>query len=145
LASCQTIHLQGKESDALAAGDTFRAAAVEQYKSWRNVIRFSPGFILPPPPPQQKNKKKKGRGPPPPFLGKKKKKFSSVIYDALQAAKHAEDILIAIRRAFTTQSNFDEELKKVKRVMAKLDTNAPHEIIAGTECCTGQKCGYSTS
>jgi fused signal recognition particle receptor len=106
---------QGK-SVMLAAGDTFRAAAVEQLQVWgdRNNI---------------------------PVISQHSGADSaSVIFDALQAAKARNtDILIADTAGrLHTQSNLMEELKKVKRVMAKLDVEAPHEIMLVLDAGTGQ-------
>ena len=106
---------QGK-SVMLAAGDTFRAAAVEQLQVWgeRNdidVIAQHSGADS-----------------------------ASVIFDALQSAKARNiDILIADTAGrLHTQSNLMEELKKVKRVMAKLDEQAPHEVMLVLDAGTGQ-------
>lgn len=106
---------QGK-SVMLAAGDTFRAAAVEQLQVWgeRNdiaVISQHSGADS-----------------------------ASVIYDALQSAKARNvDILIADTAGrLHTQSNLMEELKKVKRVMSKLDQDAPHEVMLVLDAGTGQ-------
>lgn len=100
----------------LAAGDTFRAAAVEQLQVWgeRNQI--------------------------PVIAQQKGADSASVIFDALQAAKARQmDILIADTAGrLHTQSNLMEELKKVKRVMAKLDADAPHEIMLVLDAGTGQ-------
>ena len=65
---------------------------------------------------------------------------ASVIFDALQAAKARKiDILIADTAGrLHTQSNLMEELKKVKRVMGKLDASAPHEIMLVLDAGTGQ-------
>lgn len=106
---------QGK-SVMLAAGDTFRAAAVEQLQVWgeRNdiaVISQHSGADS-----------------------------ASVIFDALQAAKARNiDILIADTAGrLHTQNNLMEELKKVKRVMGKLDSDAPHEVMLVLDAGTGQ-------
>lgn len=100
----------------LAAGDTFRAAAVEQLQVWgeRNAI--------------------------PVIAQQHGADSASVIFDALQAAKSRNiDILIADTAGrLHTQSNLMEELKKVKRVMAKLDPNAPHETMLIVDAGTGQ-------
>jgi len=106
---------QGK-SVMLAAGDTFRAAAVEQLQVWgeRNDI---------------------------PVISQHSGADSaSVIYDALQAAKARNvDILIADTAGrLHTQNNLMEELKKVTRVMSKLDDNAPHEVMLVLDAGTGQ-------
>ncbi len=106
---------QGK-SVMLAAGDTFRAAAVEQLQVWgeRNDI--------------------------PVIAQHSGADSASVIYDALQAAKARNvDILIADTAGrLHTQNNLMEELKKVKRVMAKLDNAAPHEVMLVLDAGTGQ-------
>jgi len=106
---------QGK-SVMLAAGDTFRAAAVEQLQVWgeRNdiaVVSQHSGADS-----------------------------ASVIYDALQAAKARNiDILIADTAGrLHTQTNLMEELKKVTRVMGKLDDSAPHEVMLVLDAGTGQ-------
>ena len=106
---------QGK-SVMLAAGDTFRAAAVEQLQVWgeRNDISV--------------------------IAQQSGADSASVIFDALQAAKARNiDILIADTAGrLHTQSNLMEELKKVKRVMGKIDGNAPHEIMLVLDAGTGQ-------
>jgi len=63
-----------------------------------------------------------------------------VIFDALQAAQSRNiDVLIADTAGrLHTQSNLMEELKKVKRVMGKLDTTAPHEVLLVVDAGTGQ-------
>ncbi len=65
---------------------------------------------------------------------------ASVIYDALQAAQSREiDIVIADTAGrLHTKSNLMEELSKVKRVMAKLDPSAPHEVMLVVDAGTGQ-------
>ena len=100
----------------LAAGDTFRAAAVEQLQTWgeRNGV---------------------------PVISQQQGADSaSVIYDALQAAQARDiDVLIADTAGrLHTQSNLMEELKKIKRVMAKLDEAAPHEVMLVVDAGTGQ-------
>ena len=106
---------QGK-SVMLAAGDTFRAAAVEQLKVWgeRNNI--------------------------PVVAQQRSSDPASVAYDAVQAAKARKvDILIVDTAGrLHTQSNLMEELKKVKRVMAKLDENTPHEVLLVLDGGIGQ-------
>ena len=109
--------LQGEgKSVMLAAGDTFRAAAVEQLQVWgeRNDIPVIA----------------QGTG----------ADSASVIFDALQAAKaRGIDVLIADTAGrLHTQSNLMEELKKVTRVMAKLDPSAPHETMLVVDAGTGQ-------
>ncbi len=109
--------LQGEgKSVMLAAGDTFRAAAVEQLQVWgeRNDIPVIA----------------QGSG----------ADSASVIFDALQAAQsRGIDVLIADTAGrLHTQSNLMEELKKVKRVLAKLDAQAPHEVLLVLDAGTGQ-------
>ena len=100
----------------LAAGDTFRAAAVEQLQVWgeRNniaVIAQHTGADS-----------------------------ASVIFDAVQAAKaRGVDVLIADTAGrLHTKDNLMEELKKVRRVIGKLDQTAPHEVLLVLDAGTGQ-------
>jgi len=100
----------------LAAGDTFRAAAVEQLKSWgeRNDIPVIA----------------QGTG----------ADSAAVVFDALQSAKARNiDMLIADTAGrLHTQSNLMEELKKIHRVMGRIDESAPHEIMLVVDAGTGQ-------
>ena len=109
------LQLQGK-SVMLAAGDTFRAAAVEQLQEWgrRNDI--------------------------PVIAQHSGADSASVIYDAIESARSRKvDVLIADTAGrLHTQSNLMEELKKVKRVMGKLDGSAPHEVMLVVDGGTGQ-------
>lgn len=106
---------EGK-SVMLAAGDTFRAAAVEQLQTWgaRNNVPVIA----------------QGNG----------ADSAAVIFDAIQSAKAKQiDVLIADTAGrLHTQSNLMEELKKVKRVMAKVDATAPHEVMLVLDAGTGQ-------
>lgn len=109
------LQAQGK-SVMLAAGDTFRAAAVEQLQVWgeRNDVTVIT----------------QGTG----------ADSAAVIYDALQSARARNiDVLIADTAGrLHTQVNLMEELKKVKRVLAKLDASAPHEVMLVVDAGTGQ-------
>ncbi|MBV1881052.1 MAG: signal recognition particle-docking protein FtsY [Pseudomonadales bacterium] len=109
------FQLEGK-SVMLAAGDTFRAAAVEQLQEWgdRNQV--------------------------PVVAQHTGADSASVIYDALASAKaKGIDILIADTAGrLHTKSNLMDELKKVKRVMGKLDEAAPHEVLLVVDAGTGQ-------
>ena len=100
----------------LAAGDTFRAAAVEQLQEWgrRNEI--------------------------PVIAQQSGADTASVIYDALQAAQSRNiNVLIADTAGrLHTQSNLMEELKKVRRVITKLDETAPHEVMIVLDASVGQ-------
>jgi fused signal recognition particle receptor len=106
---------QGK-SVMLAAGDTFRAAAVEQLQVWgqRNDI--------------------------PVIAQHTGADSASVIFDAIQAAKARNvDVLIADTAGrLQNKSHLMEELKKIVRVMKKLDENAPHEVMLTIDASTGQ-------
>ncbi|MGP2501787.1 signal recognition particle-docking protein FtsY [Pantoea ananatis] len=106
---------EGK-SVMLAAGDTFRAAAVEQLQVWgqRNnisVVAQHTGADS-----------------------------ASVIFDAIQAAKsRGVDVLIADTAGrLQNKSHLMEELKKITRVMKKLDEQAPHEVMLTIDASTGQ-------
>lgn len=100
----------------LAAGDTFRAAAVEQLQTWgeRNNVQVVAQHT--------------GAD------------SASVIFDALQSAKAKNvDVLIADTAGrLHTKSNLMEELSKIKRIMAKLDAAAPHEVLLVLDAGTGQ-------
>lgn len=100
----------------LAAGDTFRAAAVEQLQTWgeRNDVPVVA---------QQRNADP-----------------ASVAFDAVQAARARKmDVLIVDTAGrLHTQSNLMEELKKIKRVMGKLDPQAPHEVLLVLDGGIGQ-------
>jgi len=100
----------------LAAGDTFRAAAVEQLEAWgeRNQV--------------------------PVIAQKQSQDPAAVIFDAMQSARARNiDILIADTAGrLHSQSSLMEELKKIKRVMQKHDAGAPHEILLVIDGGTGQ-------
>ncbi|MGU0040917.1 signal recognition particle-docking protein FtsY [Citrobacter freundii complex sp. 2025EL-00176] len=106
---------QGK-TVMLAAGDTFRAAAVEQLQVWgqRNNI--------------------------PVIAQHTGADSASVIFDAIQAAKARNvDVLIADTAGrLQNKSHLMEELKKIVRVMKKLDEEAPHEVMLTIDASTGQ-------
>ncbi|WP_259139164.1 signal recognition particle-docking protein FtsY [Pseudomonas putida] len=109
------LQLEGKKV-MLAAGDTFRAAAVEQLQVWgeRNQI--------------------------PVIAQHTGADSASVIFDAVQAAKaRGADVLIADTAGrLHTKDNLMEELKKVRRVIGKLDADAPHEVLLVLDAGTGQ-------
>jgi len=100
----------------LAAGDTFRAAAVEQLQSWGERNRV------------------------PVVAQHTGADSASVIFDALQAATARNiDVLIADTAGrLHTKANLMEELKKIVRVVAKIDPDAPHEIWLVVDAGTGQ-------
>jgi len=106
---------QGKRV-ILAAADTFRAAAIEQLKHWganvdAEVIAHQPG------------------GDP-----------GAVAYDAVQAGcnRHAQVVVIDTAGRLHTKFNLMEELKKIRRVVAKQDASAPHQVILVMDATTGQ-------
>ena len=106
---------QGK-SVMLAAGDTFRAAAVEQLQVWgeRNDI--------------------------PVIAQHTGADSASVIFDAISAAKarHVDVIIADTAGRLQNKAHLMEELKKVVRVMKKLDVKAPHEVMLTLDAGTGQ-------
>jgi fused signal recognition particle receptor len=112
-----TKQLQARDKKVLlAAGDTFRAAAIEQLKVWgeRNGV--------------------------PVIAQQTGSDSAAVIYDALQAARARDvDVLIADTAGrLHTQDNLMDELKKVKRIMQKLDPTAPHEVLLVLDATIGQ-------
>lgn len=106
---------QGK-SVIMAAGDTYRAAAVEQLQIWGERTNI------------------------PVIAQRTGADSASVIFDALQSAIANEvDVLIADTAGrLHNKSNLMEELKKVKKVMGKLDVDAPHEVMLVIDAGTGQ-------
>ncbi|PDO89224.1 signal recognition particle-docking protein FtsY [Kosakonia pseudosacchari] len=106
---------QGK-SVMLAAGDTFRAAAVEQLQVWgqRNDI--------------------------PVIAQHTGADSASVIFDAIQAAKarHVDVLIADTAGRLQNKAHLMEELKKIVRVMKKLDEDAPHEVMLTIDASTGQ-------
>lgn len=100
----------------LAAGDTFRAAAVEQLQIWgeRNGVTVIAQAA--------------GTDP------------AAVAFDGIQAAKaRGIDVLLADTAGrLHTQSNLMEELRKVKRVMSRVDPRAPHEVLLVLDASQGQ-------
>lgn len=100
----------------LAAGDTFRAAAVEQLKMWGERNRV------------------------PVIAQGQNADSASVIFDALQTARaRGADVLVADTAGrLHTQSGLMDELGKIVRVMKKLDADAPHEVLMVIDGTTGQ-------
>lgn len=100
----------------LAAGDTFRAAAVEQLQVWgeRNAV--------------------------PVIAQHSGADSASVIFDALQAGQaRGTDIVIADTAGrLHNKDNLMEELKKIVRVLRKIDASAPHEVLLVLDAGTGQ-------
>ena len=109
-------YLDERKKIMLAAGDTFRAAAVEQLRSWgeRNGVHVVA--------------QTQGADP------------AAVVYDALQTAKARDiDLLIADTAGrLHTQKGLMDELGKIRRVLGKLDPSAPHEVLQVIDGTTGQ-------
>jgi fused signal recognition particle receptor len=100
----------------LVAADTFRAAAIEQLKKLGgevgvDVVAHQPGADA-----------------------------GAVVFDALEAAhgRNAHEVIIDTAGRLHTKYNLMEELKKIKRVAAKVDATAPHEVILVLDATTGQ-------
>ncbi len=110
------FYQQSGKKVMLAAGDTFRAAAVEQLQAWgaRNQV--------------------------PVIAQHTGADSASVIFDAFSAAKARHiDVLIADTAGrLHTQNNLMEELKKIKRVIQKIDPTAPHEVMLVLDASVGQ-------
>ena len=100
----------------LAAGDTFRAAAVEQLQIWGQRLDIP---VI-----------SQGQG----------ADAASVIFDALKSAQSRNiDVLIADTAGrLHTQNNLMDELAKIKRVLGKIDPSAPHETMLVLDAGTGQ-------
>ena len=105
-----------RQSVMLAAGDTFRAAAVEQLQAWGEKINV------------------------PVIAQATGADSAAVIFDAYQSAKARNvNILFADTAGrLHTQQNLMEELQKIKRVMQKIEPEAPHEVLLVLEGATGQ-------
>jgi fused signal recognition particle receptor len=107
---------QDGRSVMLAAGDTFRAAAIEQLNVWAE--RSGAAFAA----------QQAGADP------------GAVVFDAMQSARsRATDILLADTAGrLHSQSHLMEELKKVKRVIQRVDPSAPHEVLLVLDANQGQ-------
>jgi fused signal recognition particle receptor len=106
---------QGKRV-LLAAGDTFRAAAIEQLQEWADRVGVE--MI------------KHGAGADP----------AAVVYDTIQAAKarHADVVIVDTAGRLHTKVNLMEECKKIRRVMAREHEGAPHEVLLVLDATVGQ-------
>jgi fused signal recognition particle receptor len=103
-------------SVVVAAADTFRAAAIDQIRTWAerigvDIVAHQPGADP-----------------------------GAVVYDAMSAAKSRQAQLLIIDTAgrLHTKFNLMEELKKIKKVTSKTDATAPHEVILVLDATTGQ-------
>jgi fused signal recognition particle receptor len=106
---------EGK-SVLLAAGDTFRAAAIDQLRTWAertgvDIVAHQPGADP-----------------------------GAVVYDAMSAAKSRGSQILIIDTAgrLHTKFNLMEELKKIRKVVNKTDLTAPHEVLLVLDATTGQ-------
>lgn len=110
------LYQQSGKKVMLAAGDTFRAAAVEQLQAWGAKHQV------------------------PVIAQHTGADSASVIFDAFSAAKARQfDILIADTAGrLHTQNNLMDELKKIKRVLQKIDADAPHEVLLVLDASIGQ-------
>ena len=108
--------IKEKKRVLLAAGDTFRAAAIEQLEVWSN--RTGVDLV----------KHQAGSDP------------AAVVYDAIQAAvKRGVDLLIIDTAGrLHTKSNLMEELRKIRRIIAREMPGAPHEVLLVLDATTGQ-------
>ena len=100
----------------LAAADTFRAAAIDQLRQWAQrvgveIVAHQPGADP-----------------------------GAVVYDAMQAAlsRGVDEVIIDTAGRLHTKYNLMEELKKIRRVVAKVEPAAPHEVILVVDATTGQ-------
>lgn len=110
------LFAQKKLKTMVVAGDTYRAAAQDQLKVWSersNVEIFSPEGVKDP---------------------------SAVVFDALNSAKakNFDVVIVDTAGRLHTQDNLMEELKKVKRVMAKVMPEAPHDVLIVLDANSGQ-------
>ncbi|MCL6610891.1 MAG: signal recognition particle-docking protein FtsY [Peptococcaceae bacterium] len=107
---------QGGKKVILAAGDTFRAAAIDQLEIWGN--RAGADVI----------KHREGADP------------AAVVFDAIQAARarKADAVVVDTAGRLHTKSNLMEELKKIGRVLSREIPGAPHEVLLVLDATTGQ-------
>ena len=100
----------------IAAGDTFRAAAIEQIKTWGERLNI------------------------PVVSNKQGGDAAAVVYDAMQSAqaRNADVLIVDTAGRLHTKSNLMEELKKIGKILAKYDPEAPHEVLLVLDATTGQ-------
>ncbi len=114
----KVAHLLKKQKHhvMLAAGDTFRAAAVEQLKTWGERVGV------------------------PVIAQHQGADAAAVVYDAMQAAQSrgADVLLVDTAGRLHTKKNLMEELKKIVRVLQRYDPEAPHEVLLTLDATTGQ-------
>lgn len=107
----------------VGAADTFRAAAVEQLKSWCDRLNVDGNF-----PPEQSDP-------------------ASVAFETVQRGRSlgVDDIVIDTAGRLQNKTNLMEELKKVKRVIQKADPTAPHEVLLVVDGSTGQNATFQAA
>ncbi len=100
----------------LAAGDTFRAAAIEQIKTWGDRLKVP---VV---------SHQHGADP------------AAVVFDAMESAqaRKTEVLIVDTAGRLHTKSNLMEELKKIGKVLARYDPEAPHEVLLVLDATTGQ-------
>jgi fused signal recognition particle receptor len=110
------LYAEKKHKVLVAASDTFRAAAIDQLEIWAE--RSGADIV----------KHKPGADP------------AAVAYDALSAAisRKCENLIIDTAGRLHTKTHLMEELKKIRRVLGKLDPTAPHEVLMVLDATTGQ-------
>jgi fused signal recognition particle receptor len=116
IAKLANVLKRQKHRVVLAAGDTFRAAATEQIKTWGERVGVP---VV---------SHQHGADP------------AAVVYDAVQAAqaRNADVLIVDTAGRLHTKFNLMEELKKIGRVLAKYDAEAPHEVLLVIDATTGQ-------
>ena len=116
IAKLASLLKKQKHRVMLAAGDTFRAAATEQIKTWGERIGVT---VI---------SHQHGADP------------GAVVYDAMQAAqaRGADVLIVDTAGRLHTKYNLMEELKKIMRVLQKYDPEAPHEVLLVMDATTGQ-------
>ncbi len=100
----------------LAAGDTFRAAAIEQLRTWGDRLKV------------------------PVVSHQQNSDPAAVVFDAMESAQARKTDVLIVDTAgrLHTKSNLMEELKKIERILARYDAEAPHEVLLVLDATTGQ-------
>ncbi|MDR2781898.1 MAG: signal recognition particle-docking protein FtsY [Holosporaceae bacterium] len=114
IAKIANIFKNAGHSPMLVAGDTFRAAAIDQLKYWADKI----GADI--------------------RIGKNESDAAGLVYDAIKNASYSDVVLIDTAGRMQNRSDLLDELEKIKRVMKKFDEFAPHKTILVLDGLTGQ-------
>ena len=116
IAKLTALHQAEGRRVILAAGDTFRAAAIEQLQAWAE--RLGCEVVT----------HRQGADP------------AAVAFDALEAAhaRGADVLIVDTAGRLHTRSNLMEEMKKIRRVLSRMDPEAPHEVLLVLDATTGQ-------